>query len=472
MRFLVLAPELALALAAAAIVALTLTGSPTRGRWARRLLALGLLIALGAASWSLGVGAADDFLFAAYRVDGFSQLGKALVAALGLVAMQAGRADDGQWAAARADGALCAALTALGLTLAVSAADLLVLLLALELAGLAFVGHIAAGGRRAGVESPARRVLVPRLAATLLMFAGIVVLAGLAGSTRFDDVATLLAGPAVPGLWVAGVALAGAGLFAALGVPPFHTGWLALETSTAPGVAGFGATALWATAALVTVRLAAQLGPHDATFGAGLAALGAVTVALGLARAARAPDVRRLLADLGLVQAGSLLAALAPQTREAWAGAALLGLAAPLGYATATLALARAAHGRDRITVPELTGLARSSPLLGLAFVLALATLAGIPPGGGFTARWAAVTAAWREGWYASAVVVVLAAAGGAWVIVAPLRALLAREPRQAPAATRGDRAVLAAFGVLLLAIGTMPAPVFAWAARLVSHLR
>lgn len=473
-RFAVLLPELLLALALALMALAALAGGPRRGRWSRRFVTAGLLGSLGAASWTLATGASDDFLFAAYRIDGFSQLAKALVAALVLLANLAGRGDDGQWADARGDSPLFAGLTAMGLTMTASAADLVVLLLTLEVAGLAFVGHVAAGGRRAGAESPARRVLIPRLAATALMFTGVVLLAGIAGSTRFDDVGVVLRDPDAPVVWLAGVALLCSGLFAALGVPPFHTGWIALETNTAPGVAGLGATAFWATAALVVVRLAAQMGPHDATMGAGATVLGGATAIWGLVRALRATDMKRLLADLGIVQAGTLLAALAPQTRAAWGGAALIAVSAALAYGAATLALARAAHGiaKPRVAAADLAGLMRTAPVLGVTFVLALAALAGIPPAAGFTARWAATAAAWQDGWYASAALMIVATVGGAWAIAAPLRALLARGPVTPLSLTLGDRAALAATAVLLLAIGTAPAPVFHWAGRLITFLR
>jgi multicomponent Na+:H+ antiporter subunit A len=125
------------------------------------------------------------------------------------------------------------------------------------------------------------------------------------------------------------------------------------------------------------------------------------------------------------------------------------------------------------VLAADLAGLARTAPLLGLTLVLALAALAGIPPAAGFTARWAGVGAAWRDGWYVSAAVVVVAVVGGAATVAAPLRALLGgRGTRPAVILGAADRFALALTGVLLLAAGTMPGPVFHWAGRLVALLR
>jgi len=457
---------------AALIFVVTLGGGARRGRWSRRVLTAGLAVALAAAVLSLARHVADDFLFAAYHLDGFTQSVKVLAVALALVALLAGRRDDGQWADARSDASLFTALTVLGLLAAASAADLVVLALAVAAVALGMVGVVAAGGRRAGTENAARRVLVGQLISSSLMLAGVALLAGIAGSTRFTDVAAALAAGSAPPVWRAGVVLLLAGFGAALGLPPLGGGVAALATRAAPGAAALGVGPVWGTAALLLCRVAAGLVPHDALLGTGAVVAGALVAGLGVVRAWRASDARVLIHALAVVQVGVLLATLAPQTPEAWAAALLVAAAAATAQAAATLGLAQLGAG-ERLGTADLAGLVSAAPAAGLAVAFGIATLAGVPPAAGFTARWAAASAGWHEGWMAAAVVIGAATLASAAAVAAPLKAVFARASGSAGARAGAPATVVPGLlAALLLAAGVLPAIVFRAAGTVAGFLR
>jgi len=246
----------------------------------------------------------------------------------------------------------------------------------------------------AAAEAGLKLYLVGAASSAVTLF-GLALVAGLAGGTSFERLSLASDSP----LLALGVVLALAGMGFKVGVAPFHA-WIAdtyqgaatpfvAFLSVAPKVAGF--------VAMTTLFLVAL--PQQAlSWLPVLVVLSALTMLAGNLLAIPQTNVKRLLGFSGVAQVGYVLMALA--------AGGTTGLAMVLFYlATYVVANAGAflvAHAvaeadRDE-SVSGMDGLARRAPWLGLAMLLFLLSLAGIPFLAGFWAKLYAFVAAWQAG--------------------------------------------------------------------------
>lgn len=167
---------------------------PRGAALAQRALLGGGIAALLAAVLTLRSDAV--WFFDALRVDTLTQTLKGLVAS-GVIVI----------ALRRPVAPFFILVAATGLTLAAGAGDLLVLWVALDIASAAVVLAVATGSESVGRMAEVRRLVFAWLPMSLLMLLGIIMTAGLAGSTRLTDIETVL--PSMRGLpiAVAGVTL-------------------------------------------------------------------------------------------------------------------------------------------------------------------------------------------------------------------------------------------------------------------------
>jgi NADH-quinone oxidoreductase subunit N len=470
-RWPALLPELLLALALFVAYGVLVFAGERRGRTARRALVAGAVLALAACGVTLGQ--AEDFLFAGYRVDAFTQFAKAVVL-LGLVAaVLLEWRDEGRWADERGVAPFFLGAGALSLLVAVSAGDLVLLLLALEAASGALVLLVALGGRWAAHEQAVRRLVAQGAAATGLGALGVVLLAAFAGTTKLADLGTELAGTAHEPALLAGAAALLLAVGFRLGAVPFHAWAPAVNRIAESGVAAFAATAVWAGAVAVVLRLAAATENQIAGLPVLLLALGVAAMAVGVATAFPLRDLRRALAGAAAFQAGFVLAGAALRTQAgssaAIAGAAVTVLAQTVGF----VAVAHLGTPGDERAEFHLRGLAHRAPLLAGAFAVALLALAGAPPTGGFPWKWRILAGMWGEGYRVLAVVAAaasLAAVAGAVHAVA--RMLAPAAVAEPPVALgRLERVGLAALALLLVALVWEGAPLYRWAALAAAQL-
>lgn len=288
----------------------------------------------------------------------------------------------------------------LGCCLMAAARDLVALMVGIEAASLS--GYVLAGFRardRAAAEAGTKYLLFGSLATALMLF-GMSHLFGLAGclDLRAIGVALLQADP----LAVAGpLLLVAAGLVYKLALVPFHF-YAPDAYQGAPAVSAAAFSTLPKLAAVaVLARMLALLAPEGhlaGKLGLALAVLGSVSVLAGALLAAASSEARRILGFSAVVHAGSLVLALAvwPE-RGGWGALACYGLAYLLAQLGAFVALDQLEAGR------ELRGAWQRRPAGTLAFVLLLASLAGLPPFAGFLGKWLVLRSlaegAFQGGW-------------------------------------------------------------------------
>ncbi|MCC5969491.1 MAG: hypothetical protein JJU15_06040 [Pararhodobacter sp.] len=335
--------------------------------------------------------------------------------------------------------------------------DLFNLYVGLELLTLAAVALVATGGDKA--LAAALRYLIFALTGSILYLAGVVLVYSAHGVL---DVSLLAATLPAPTDRVA-MGLMTAGLLIKTALFPFHV-WLPPAHAAAPAPASAMLSALVPKASFVILlRLWFEAMPDaaDDRLLTALAVLGALAVGHGGIMALRQTRLKQIIAYSTVAQIGYLFlvfplaggdGAAQPWAAGAWTGAVFQALSHGLAKAAMFLCagLWIIAVGSDRLE--DLRGLARGLPMTAMAFALAAITLMGLPPSGGFTAKYLMMTTAFASG----QVVWALVLAGGGLLAAAylyrPMGALFARE---IPAFTPVPRYLQAVPLVLaLLAVG------------------
>ncbi len=334
---------------------------------------------------------------------------------------------------------LLAALNALFLS-----RDVFNLYVTLELATLAAVGLVLVEGS-ARVLAAGLRYMLMAMFGSLSYLLGVALLYGAFGTLDMAGLAAV-----VDHGWPATAALAlmTAGLMVKGAAFPLH-GWLPPAHGSAPAPVSALLSGLVVKGALyVLLRLWTEVFAPSPAAGQLLGACGAGAILWGSAMALRQRRLKLLLAYSTVAQLGYLLLAipLAPAGAVYFAvNHALAKGAMFLAAGTVMMSL-----GHDRLD--GMQGAARIRPMTAFTLALGGVTLMGLPPSGGFIAKWLLIEAAIRAGqwwWVAAILGGSLLAAGYVFRVLA---GIVARRADLAPPfATVPRRIEIAALGLALV---------------------
>jgi multicomponent Na+:H+ antiporter subunit D len=468
---------LAIALPVAGMLFSLLLGGRSSGRIALAVMPGGLLLS---AAIAVGVWRADGVLVyrvggwapplgVALRADGFSAAmlvtAALVVSAAGCFALPNFRTPEGT-TEARAPLTFWTLLLALwaGLNCVFLGGDLFNLYVALELLTFAAVPLVCLDGRATTLIA-ALRYLLFALFGSALYLLGATLIYGAYGA--LDIVLLSQRVRPEPAVWVA-TALMTAGLLAKTALFPLHL-WLPPAHAGAPPPASAMLSALVVKASFfLVVRLWLNLMPWPMGDSALqiLAALGAAAILFGSVLALLQERLKLLIAYSTVAQIGYLflmlpLAAGAhPWAAAAWTGGILQAVSHAFAKAAMFLAAGVIAEtlGHDRIG--GLRGVGRALPMTVLAFGLGGLSLMGLPPSGGFAAKWLLLTAAVESGQWQWALVVLiggLLAGGYVFRVLAPTLAAADGLPPQCSNVSRGREALSLALALCAVLIGFAP---------------
>lgn len=347
--------------------------------------------------------------------------------------------------------------------------DLFNLYVTLELVTLAAVAMIAVGGAPAAMRAAMRYLLLGLMASLFYLLATALVY-GQTGTLDLYQIAERIEGGP---LAVTALALMLTGLLVKSAITPLHV-WLPAAHGKAPGPVSAVLSALVVKTTLyIMVRLWFWVG---ASLDLGLAALllgilGAVAIIYGSVAAIVQTRLKMLVAYSTVAQLGYVML-LFPLASSAAFRAVTFHIVAH-GVAKAAMFLAAAnlaaALGSDRIQ--RLVGADQRFPVNVLAFSLAGVSIMGLPPSGGFVAKWMLLEAGWsQQGWAWVAVISVgsLLAAMYVFRVVAlayaqPRPAASIRRPGTSPRGRFPATTVAAlALAVMAVLLGVASAPLLA----------
>jgi multicomponent Na+:H+ antiporter subunit D len=302
--------------------------------------------------------------------------------------------------------------------------DLFNLYVALELLTFAAVPLVCLSGRADTIEA-ALRYLVFALAGSVLYLLGTALLYGSYGTLDIIQLHGLVRPE--PAVWMA-VALMTAGLLAKTALFPLHF-WLPPAHAGAPAAASAILSALVIKGSyflIVRIWFDVLPGPRSIAAAQMLGAMGAAAILFGSVIAFRQARLKLLIAYSTVAQIGYLFLMFPlvigfdaqPWGNAAWTG----GWIQLVSHAFAKAAMFMAAGliaetlGHDRIA--DLGGVGRLLPTTVLAFAIAGLSLMGVPPSGGFVAKWLLLSASVQEGqWWWALVIVMGGLIAGAYVI-------------------------------------------------------
>ena len=295
---------------------------------------------------------------------------------------------------------LLAALNALFLS-----ADLFNLYVALELTGLAAVALSALTGGRDALAAAMRYLLV-NLLGSLMYLLGVVLIYHSFGSV---DIATLAQRmESTPAVWAA-FSLMAAALTLKTALFPLHF-WLPPAHASAPAPVSAALSALVVKASFyIFLRLWLEVLPAGGqALGPLFGMLGAAAILWGGLQALRAKRLKLMIAYSTVMQVGYLFLAFPLAVSAAWRGALYFVLSHALAKAAMFLAAGNILlfAGHDRIA--DLDRIAQRLPLTLAAFAVAGVSIMGLPPSGGFVAKWLMVEASLDSGQWWWAVVLIL----------------------------------------------------------------
>lgn len=288
----------------------------------------------------------------------------------------------------------------LGLMMLTSAVELLTLYVSLELSSYSL--YVLVPLRRQGTlsgEGGIKYLLFGAGMSGLLVY-GLSLIFGLVQNTYFAEIAGVFPAISHEPIGILAIFLILAVFFFKLSAFPFHFWAPDAYEAGATQVTHFISTASKATAIALFLRLFQYFGAILNTLTPLFVVIAFTSMTLGNLVALTQQDMKRLLAYSSIAQAGYLWVALLAQTQEGYTAVLFYAIVYVLMNAAVFLVteqVARAAK-QDNPQIETFQGLAERSPLLALTLLLALLSLAGIPPLAGFTGKWILFTAAMNQG--------------------------------------------------------------------------
>ena len=307
----------------------------------------------------------------------------------------------------RAEAYLLLLAAAIGMCLMASSADLVMLYLAIETTSIPL--YILAGfltGDEKSTESGFKYLLFGALTSAVLLY-GFSLIYGFAGTTSVYELGIHFSNFDVLAVGVTFLVLAG--LAFKVSLFPFHFWAPDVYEGSPTAVAGFLSTASKAAGFAVILRLFTAVFPVvSADWSLILAVLATLTMTVGNLIALAQKNVKRLLAYSSIAHAGYTMIGVVAFSQ--------MGVASAIFYLIAYILTNLLAFGIvgvvGRVTgsddVSAYNGLGRRNAPLALAALVAFLSLAGMPPFGGFVAKFFVFAAAVQSGWIWLAVVGVL----------------------------------------------------------------
>lgn len=347
-------------------------------------------------------------------------------------------------------------------------ADLFNLYVTLELVTLAAIGLLVIDGKPAALRA-AMRYLLLALLGSLLYLLGVALVYGQAGTLDLYQAAERLPPNQ---LAVTALVLMTAGLLVKSAIFPLH-GWLPAAHGNAPGPVSAVLSALVVKVSIYMIwRLWLWLGADWPLAWALplLGALGAAAIVYGSLLALVQSRLKMMVAYSTVAQLGYLMLVFPLAGALGFAAAGVHLVSHALAKAAMFLAAANllAALGSDRLD--RLAGADRRAPIDAFALAIAGISILGLPPSGGFVAKWLLLQAAWAQaGWVWVAVIV----AGGLLAAAYLFRVLAVVGARPLPGSAAADATPPRAASLLALtlalaaiAVGLVPTPMLDFLGR------
>ena len=376
-------------------------------------------------------------------------------------------------------------IATLGMTFMATSSDMIMLYLAIETTSIPL--YVLAGFKtqdNSSTEAGFKYLLFGAMASAVMLY-GFSLLYGFSGTTSIYSLATGLRAGTVPTISiVASLILVLVGFGFKISAVPFHF-WAPDVYEGAPTpIAGFLSTASKAAGFVALIRFFSVVFPGITTqWGAIASALAVATMTLGNFLAMSQKNMKRMLAYSSIAHAGYILIGVAamatpgisPQTYVFAATSVVFYI---IAYLITNLAAFGTVTAFERISgsseISSFNGMSRRAPGLSLIMMVAMLSLAGMPPLAGFISKFLIFASAVDAGLVWLAAIGVLNSIVGLYYYLTILKYvyLYRSEDENIPIPmTRPIAFSLGVLTVVIILIGTVFAPFFTWSSSIASSL-
>ena len=288
--------------------------------------------------------------------------------------------------------------TLIGMNYMVSAGDFLMFYLGLELATIPMAA-LAAYERfkEHSAEAGVKLIFTSALSSGILLY-GLSMIYGTIGTVYFEEVSSAITGSP---LQVLAFIFFFAGMAFKISLVPFHLWtadvyeWAPVNVASYLSVISKGAAAFIFTIILFTVFNKIAVLWSDVLY-----VITILTITLGNLFALRQQNLKRFLAFSSIAQAGFILLGIIGQSQLGMTTVIYFILVYIFSNLGAFGVVAIISNRTGKETINDYDGLYRTNPNLSLVMMLALFSLAGIPPLAGFFGKFFLFTAAAKQGYY------------------------------------------------------------------------
>ncbi|MDQ3879200.1 MAG: NADH-quinone oxidoreductase subunit N [Actinomycetota bacterium] len=408
-----IAPELALSIAAIIILLIAAVAGKRLPTWSLPVMSsIGIVLsgAFAVATWHTSQAHTQLQLGNMVAVDGFSIFVKVALCAFGLLTVWLARDYLSHQGLEEAEFYALVLFAVAGMMLMASAADLILIFIALETFSLAL--YVLVGFRRSSVRSQeaAMKYFLLGSFSSAFFLLGIALTFGAVGSTNLYGapshpgiVTFLQSAPASGlGLLVLGMGFLVIGLGFKVAAVPFHM-WTPDAYQGAPSpVTGFMAAGSKIAGFAALLRLLdVVLFPLRWDWRPLVIGVAIVTMVVGAVIAVVQEDVKRMLAYSAIAHAGFVLTGIVAANDRGISGAlfylATYGITVLGAFAVVSIL---AGNDERRVSLVDYKGLFYERPVLASALMLFLLSLAGVPPTVGFVGKLVVFGAAVEAGYW------------------------------------------------------------------------
>ncbi len=358
-------------------------------------------------------------------------------------------------------------MSLLGLYLMISSGDFLIFYLGLELSTLPVAALTAFDfGKKRSAEAGIKMILLAAMSSAILLF-GVSLIYATTGSIYFDDI---MHATRMPLLELVGFIMMVSGIAFKISLVPFHF-WTAdvYEGAPTPVSNYLSVISKGAAVFIFMILLFIYLRRYEETWTWMLYALAILTMFIGNFFALRQQNMKRFLAFSSIAQAGFILLGVIGGNEMAVKTVIYFLLI----YIFSNVAAFGVVHiisihsGKENISDYE--GLYRTNPKISLLLMLALFSLAGIPPVAGFFGKFFLYATAASKGFYWLVFIAVVNVTISLYYYLLPVRAAFLRKSENPIPHFKSDFYTKA--GLIILALGLILIGIYGPLYEYIAHI-
>lgn len=463
-------PEIFMLFASCAVLVVDLFLKPEQRGMTYWLTQGSLLITLLLTYGQIGDAAGTAFS-GAYTVDGMSSVLKAWILLIAIGGFVYTRDYIKDRDIANGEYYVLGLFGVLGMMIMTSSNNLLSIYLGLELLALSLYAMVALYRSNADASEAAMKYFVLGALASGMLLYGMSMIYGSTGSLDLDTIRQVLTASDAGSTGARfGLTFIIVGLAFKLGAVPFHM-WVpdvydgaptsvTLYISTAPKIAAF---------AMIIRLLVDGLEMLSSDWTMMFAILAALSLIVGNLLAIAQQNIKRMLAYSTISHVGFLLLGMVAANPEGYSAAMFYSIT----YALTTLAafgvlLVLSKSGEEAVLLDDLSGLFRRNALAATVMMLALISLAGVPPLVGFYAKLSVLKAVIAADYLWLAILAVIMSVVGAFYYLRAIKMMFFDDPVDSSAVlARVDvNATLAINGLAVVVLGIFPGWIMAVCVR------